>query len=215
MLTPALAQIKEAVGRQFASEIAVGKLVIAGGVYNCRPMRPQPATATGPAYSEHAWANAWDLYYGDRPRRYVDKVIAWLKEEDAAGRLPVGSIITYGANGNHVHIEGAPKRNPRPWRNIPPCVDSKPTPPPTPGEPAMLEQITDATWTAFYDHGHIDGKAEDMPQYYFNSTTTTKDSERWHALNIALQSMALQSAKQSPAGIGSGDQVTISGTITT
>jgi len=210
-----IAQIKTAVARRFTSVIAAGNLNITGGVYNCRPMRPQPHNMPDGilAYSEHSWGNAWDLYYGDRPRRYVDKVVAWLKEEDAAGRLPVGSIITYGPSGNHVHIEGAPKRNPRPYTSIPPCAEPSPTPPPE--APDMLAQITDATWTAFYDHGHIDGKPEDMPHYYFNSTTTTKDSERWHALNIALQSMALKSAQQSPAGIGSGDQVTISGTITT
>jgi len=121
-LTPQLAQIKEAVAKEFASEIAAGNLVTRGGVFNCRPMRPQPHGITWVAYSEHSWSNAWDLYYGDRPRKYVDAVVRWLKREKRAGRLPVGSIITYGRRGSHVHIEGAPKRNPRPYKNIPPCA---------------------------------------------------------------------------------------------
>ena len=115
-------QIKAAVGRQFAAEIASGELVIKGGVTNCRPMKPQPSSATGIAYSEHAWSNAWDLYFGDRPKAVVRRVVSWLKAEKAAGRLPVGSIITYGSGGGHVHIEGAPKRNPKPWVNTPPCA---------------------------------------------------------------------------------------------
>ena len=138
-LTSQLAQIKDAVARQFAGVIASGDLVIDGGVYNCRPMRPQPGGISHVAYSEHAWLNAWDLYYGTRPRKYVDAVVSWLKAEKAAGRLPVGSIITYGSGGGHVHIEGAPKRNPKPWINIPPCVTGQQQPD---GEdPIMIEDI--------------------------------------------------------------------------
>ena len=121
-LTPQLAAIKSAVAEHFANDITAGRLVIRGGVFNCRPMRPQPRGLDHVAYSEHAWSNGWDLYYGDRPRRYVNRVVRWLKAEKRAGRLPVGSIITYGPRGSHVHIEGAPKRNPRPYTNIPPCT---------------------------------------------------------------------------------------------
>jgi len=117
-----IATIKNAVAARFADDITAGRLVIKGGVTNCRPMKPQPRGISWVAYSEHSWSNAWDLYYGDRPRKYVDQVVAWLKAEKAAGRLPVGSIIRYGANGSHVHIEGSPKRNPRPYKNIPPCA---------------------------------------------------------------------------------------------
>jgi len=120
-MTPQLAQIKNAVARQFAPQIASGLLVIKGGVTSCRPMRPQPKSAKNVAYSEHSWSNAWDLYYGDRPRKYVNDVVRWIKAEGRAGRLPVG-FITYGPNGNHVHIEGKPKRNPKPWVNTPPCA---------------------------------------------------------------------------------------------
>ena len=115
-------QIKAAVAQRFASEIAAGDLVIKGGVKSCRPMKPQPAGAKGVAYSEHAWSNAWDLYFGDRPKSVVRSVVSWLKAEWRAGRLPVGSILTYGWSGTHVHIEGNPKRNPRPWINTPPCA---------------------------------------------------------------------------------------------
>jgi len=125
-LTRQLAEIKNAVADQFAPDIADGNLVIRGGVFNCRPMRPQPHGLDHIAYSEHAWSNAWDLYYGDRPRRYVDQVVRWLRAEQRAKRLPVGSIITYGPTGSHVHIEGAPKRNPRPYVNVPPCADGVP-----------------------------------------------------------------------------------------
>lgn len=114
--------IKAAVGRQFAADIAAGNLVIKGGVTACRPMRGKFVRPGRKKYSEHAWSNAWDLYYGDRPRKYVRAVVRWLKAERAAGRLPVGSILTYGPTGSHVHIEGDPKQNPRPYTNIPPCV---------------------------------------------------------------------------------------------
>jgi hypothetical protein len=115
-------QIKTAVARQFASEIASGDLVTKGGVTSCRPMKPQPRGITHIAYSEHAWSNAWDLYFGGRSKAVVRRVVSWLKAEKAAGRLPVGSILTYGWSGSHVHIEGAPKRNPKPWVNTPPCA---------------------------------------------------------------------------------------------
>ena len=117
-----IARMKAAVGVEFASDIQAGRLVIKGGVTSCRPMKPQPRGTKGVAYSEHAWSNAWDLYFGDRPVSVVRDVVAWLKAEKAAGRLPVGSILTYGWNANHVHIEGAPKRNPKPWVNVPPCA---------------------------------------------------------------------------------------------
>jgi len=119
-LTPQLQEIKDAVAEKYADEISSGDLKISGGVFNCRPMRPQPKTAKQIAYSEHSWSNAWDLYYGDRPRKYVDAVVRWLRLQRLLRRLPVGSIITYGPNGNHVHIEGKPKRNPKPWVNTPP-----------------------------------------------------------------------------------------------
>jgi len=114
--------IKAAVGRQFAADIAAGNLDITGGVTACRPMKPQPRGISHVAYSEHAWSNAWDLYYRGKPRKYVNAVVRWLRKEKAAGRLPVGSIITYGPRGSHVHIEGSPKQNPRPYRNVPPCA---------------------------------------------------------------------------------------------
>jgi len=117
-------QIKDAVAREFAADIAAGNLVITGGVSACRPMRGKWVKPGRKKYSEHAWSNAWDLYYGDRPRKYVRAVVKWLKAEKKAGRLPVGTILTYGPTGSHVHIEGSPKQNPRPYRNVPPCARS-------------------------------------------------------------------------------------------
>jgi len=114
--------IKAAVGRQFAADIAAGNLIITGGVTACRPMKPQPRGISHVAYSEHAWSNAWDLYYGDRPRKYVNAVARWLKAEKRAGRLPVGTILMYGPTSSHIHIEGSPKQNPRPYVNVPPCA---------------------------------------------------------------------------------------------
>ena len=196
-LTPQLQEIKDAVATKYATEIAAGDLRIWGGVFSCRPMRPQPAAAEGIAYSEHAWSNAWDLYYGDRPRKYVNRVVRWLRLQKLLGRLPVGSIITYGANGNHVHIEGNPKRNPRPWTNTPPCAGG-PTEP-DPDEVEMLKHITDQTWAQWYADGHITGEADLMPHYYYNSTTTTPDSDRWHAFNVAQRSMSRNSRETAPA----------------
>jgi len=198
-LTPQLAQIKAAVAKEFASEIAAGNLVTRGGVFNCRPMRPQPHGITWIAYSEHAWSNAWDLYYGDRPRKYVDAVVRWLKREKRAGRLPVGSIIRYGRRGSHVHIEGAPKRNPRPFKNIPPCAGGAATQLPNEENPEMIKDIQESLNDAeFTDY---EGRALKL------------DGEWGPRTASAFDKMTVAAKSSQNAGITTGDAVTIKGTI--
>ncbi len=58
------------------------------------------------------------------------------------------------------------------------------------GGDMWIRDITDETWTGWYEDGHITGGADVMPDYYFSSTTTTGDDERVKAFNIAQQSMS-------------------------
>jgi len=197
-LTPQLAEIKNAVAEHFADDISAGRLVIRGGVYNCRPMRPQPHGIDHIAYSEHAWENAWDLYYGDRPRRYVEAVVSWLKAEKRAGRLPVGSVIRYGPRGSHVHIEGSPKRNPRPYRNIPPCAGGVPQIPD--GEDEIM--ITDMQ-KALNAAGFTDHQGKELAE----------DGKWGPRTASAHAKMVAAAGAGGSGGIESGSEVTISGTI--
>ena len=63
------------------------------------------------------------------------------------------------------------------------------------GTDMWIRDITDSTWKAWYDAGHITGNPAVMPDYYYASTTSTPDSGRIHAFNIAMQSIATLTKK--------------------
>lgn len=130
------------------------------GVYNCRRIRGK--YASGNAWSQHAWGNAWDVAANPAT---LDAIEAWLP----ASGLPVGTVLRYD---DHLHVEGQPART-----GTPPCAggdtgdtDADPAqfvipPPTTPPDPLGLgreggptatlstvtgavEWLTDATnWT--------------------------------------------------------------------
>jgi len=196
-VTPQILQIKDAVRHKYLYELRSGELLTGGGVYSCRKMRGKPGLPD--AWSEHSWGNAWDLYYGDRPRTIVDAVVAWLKRAKADGSLPVGSIIHYGMNGSHVHIEGAPKRNPRPYTNIPPCASGVTAPDPG-KDPQMVTDIQ----KALNDAG--------IPDY--EGKALVVDGKWGPRTASAYAKMVLFASQMVPPGAPDYRDYEISGTIT-
>lgn len=156
------------------------------------------------AWSEHAWGNAWDIYHRkiehadgsvSWDHTYTDKVRDWLKAEQRAGRLPVASIIEYGANGTHIHITGMPRQNPRPYTSVPPCAGSQTDP----EDQQMIEDIqTNLNAGNFTDY---DGLELIVDGVWGRRTASA------HA------KMVYAAARGRGSGIASGSAVTISGTI--
>lgn len=53
-----------------------------------------------------------------------------------------------------------------------------------------IQSIDDATWTAWYRDGHIEGDPALLPDYFFASNPGCSDVERIHAFNVAQRSMS-------------------------
>lgn len=79
------------------------------GTYNCRRIRGK--YASGNAWSQHAWGNAWDV---GAPPSTLDEIEAWL----SSSGLPVGTVLRYD---DHLHVEGQTKRS-----GTPPCAGGPP-----------------------------------------------------------------------------------------
>jgi hypothetical protein len=111
--TPAIAAIRAEVLYRFNVDFAASKLRD-GGVYNRRRVfnRPPPAP-----WSEHAWGNAWDV--GCTPEA-GDRLAAWARDEPS---LVAQTLWRVAGHFDHVHLTGAPRRNPDGQRTPPPTVE--------------------------------------------------------------------------------------------
>ena len=115
--TREIAAIKSAVEARFPS-------VVDGGIYNCRRI------AGSSTWSQHAHANAWDIFGpgrsdGPADQALLDQVYAYLIRQ--RGTLPVGTVCwkhhggcSAAAHQDHIHVEG-PKR-----RGTPVCAGGDP-----------------------------------------------------------------------------------------
>ena len=105
MITPAIAELNLRVRQKFAAEFASGALYSLG-IYNRRYISGTDI------WSQHAWGNAWDIGVARSQRPALgDRVKAWIRGEDAAGRLATGLILWNVRNHyNHLHVEGDPKK---------------------------------------------------------------------------------------------------------
>ena len=198
--TAQIAHIKAAVNIRFAAAIAAGRLVTRGGVYNCRVMRPQPGGYPYDVWSEHSWGNAWDLYVRGH-RATIESVISWLRKEGAAGRLPVGTIL-YPGTKSPAPIEGAPKRNPRPYHNLPPCAPNTTYLEEGPFTMDTIKDIQGALRTS----GFTDYDDEDLELDGEWGPRTASAS--------AFATMVDAAFNARRRGITSGDGIVITGTIT-
>lgn len=103
MITPAVREIKLKTEQHFEAGFHAGTYVDLG-VYNRRPIA---GTST---WSQHAWGNAWDIGVKG-PKLMGDQLVDYLRTEDRAGRLSVGTILWQVKDHfDHVHVEGDPKK---------------------------------------------------------------------------------------------------------
>ena len=101
-ITIPIARIKAAVENKWATQFANHTLTNLG-VYNRRKI------ANSNTWSQHAWGNAWDI--GVRSVTLGNQIVAYLRAEDRAGRLSVGTILWQVPDHyDHIHVEGAPKK---------------------------------------------------------------------------------------------------------
>lgn len=107
--TPAIVRIWRQVHRHF------GRQVTSLGVYNCRRVRG------GTGWSQHAWANAWDIA---GPPEVLDRVARFLRSDRM--RPWVAEVIwRQPLHYDHVHVSGRPLRH-----GIPPCARGRARPAP-------------------------------------------------------------------------------------
>ena len=105
MITPQVTAIKAKVEATFSEQFVTGNLTNLG-VYNRRKI------ASSSLWSQHAWGNAWDIgITGNNSLSLGNAIVAYLRTEDAAGRLPVGTILWQVPDHyTHIHVEGSPKK---------------------------------------------------------------------------------------------------------
>ena len=104
MITDPIAELNRRVRLQFADEFADRRLYHLG-IYNRRFIA---GTTT---WSQHAWGNAMDIGVARAHRPALgDRLKAWIRTEDRAGRLDIGLILwQVRSHYDHLHIEGSPK----------------------------------------------------------------------------------------------------------
>ena len=174
----------------------------------------------GDMWSSHAYGLAIDLDYGySEPDRLVDNnpYLGFRPTREQYGSLfqltwdqvqackairnhdgdPLWLWLGDSSIGDTMHfqINVAPQFTNVDWSTVAghipiPPIDEE-------DELTITDLVTDATWQALYDAGHIEGDPAVMPQYYF-ADGPAPDSEKIHGYNVAIQSFIadLKAAEQ-------------------
>jgi hypothetical protein len=99
--------------------------IISAGIFSCRRINGQPAPAP---WSEHAWANAWDIVPtttgGGFSKAVGDRIYRFLK--NGPPKRWVGDELLWQTSNHydHIHVSGRMRTS-----GTPPCASSRPTDP--------------------------------------------------------------------------------------
>lgn len=160
----------------------------------------------GSMWSSHAYGVALDVDYGyAAPDRLVDKnpylgfrptreqygVLFQFTWEDVQAVKAIKNIhgepmwlwLGDASIGDTMHwqINVAPDRCQVDWTTVEGYV------PEEDDGMTITELVTDETWQALWDYGHIDGNPAVMPDYYF-ADGPASDAEKINGYNVAIQS---------------------------